>query len=102
MNQRRLFLGSYTSLIATAFVFAVRGAILKGWGDTFKVTQEELGAISGAGLYPFAITIILFSLIQDKIGYGRSMVFAFLGHIVGTIVTITAHSWEMLYVCTFI
>jgi len=102
MNQRRLFLGCFVSMIATALVFAVRGAVLNDWGDQFGLTEEIKGMISGAGLYPFAITIILFSLIQDRIGYGRSMAIAFLAQIAGTIVTITAHTWQMLYVGTFI
>ena len=58
--------------------------------------------IQGAGLYPFAISIILFSLIVDKIGYGTSMIFAFVGHVAATIITVTATSFEMLYIGTFI
>ena len=104
MNQRRLFLGCFVSMIATALVFAVRGAVLNDWGVEFGLTEELKGMISGAGLYPFAITIILFSLIQDKIGYGRSMAIAFLLQIAGAIVTIAATPphWEMLYIGTFI
>ncbi len=102
MNQRRLFLGCFVSMIATALVFAIRGAVLNNWGTEYHLTEGQKGMISGAGLYPFAITIILFSLIQDKIGYGRSMALAFLGQIAGAIITITATSWQMLYAGTFI
>nr|WP_145060126.1 MFS transporter [Adhaeretor mobilis] len=58
--------------------------------------------ISGVGLYPFAISIILFSLIVDRIGYGTSIAIAFCGHIVSTVLTIFAPSYEVLYVATFI
>src|SRR5205814_5436775 len=48
----------------------------------------------GAGLFPFAISIVLFSLFIDRIGYGRTMVFAFGAHIVATIMTILAITWK--------
>src|SRR5215471_19192329 len=100
--QRRLFLGCFFAMVATAFGFAVRGAVLGDWEGQFHLSEEQKGIISGVGTYPFAISIILFSLIVDKIGYGTAMVFAFLGHIVSTIATIFAPSFEVLYLATFL
>ncbi|HEY4234315.1 MAG TPA: MFS transporter [Lacipirellulaceae bacterium] len=100
-RQRRLFLGCFIALVATAFGFAVRGAVLGDWAAQFGLTEEQKGIISGAGLYPFAISIILFSLIVDRIGYGTAMAIAFIGHIASTLLTIFATSFEMLYVATF-
>ncbi|HEY2881912.1 MAG TPA: MFS transporter [Pirellulales bacterium] len=102
LNRNRLFFGCFMALVATAFGFAVRGAILKTWGMQFSLSEEQKGIIQGVGLYPFAISIILVSLIVDKIGYGTAMVLAFLGHVISTIVTLSANSFEMLYVGTFI
>ncbi len=100
--SRRLFLGCFFALVATAFGFAVRGAVLGDWESQFGLTEEQKGIINGVGLYPFAISIILFSLIVDRIGYGTSMAIGFLGHVLSTIMTIFAPSYEMLYVATFI
>ena len=61
------------ALVATAFAFAVRGAVLKDWGVQYHLTEEQKGIINGVGTYPFAISIILFSLIIDRIGYGTAM-----------------------------
>jgi MFS family permease len=102
MNQRRLFLGCFFAMIATAFGFIIRGGLLDDWKQLYNLSSEQQGIIQGAGLYPFAISIILFSLIVDKIGYGTSMVFAFIGHVAATIITVTAHSFEALYIGTFI
>jgi MFS family permease len=102
MNQRRLFLGCFFAMIATAFGFVIRGGLLEDWKHIFNLSSEQQGMINGAGLYPFAISIILFSLIVDKIGYGTSMIFAFIGHVAATIITVTATSFEMLYIGTFI
>src|SRR5262249_4052910 len=86
-KRRRLFLGCFMALIATAFGFVVRGGILPELRSQFNLSNEQIGWIQGAGLFPFAISIVFFSLIVDKIGYGRTMAFAFLGHICSAIIT---------------
>lgn len=102
VQRFRLFLGCFISLIATAFGFAVRGAILADWSKEFGLSNQQLGYLGGVGLYPFAISIILLSLVVDRIGYGRTMGFAFVGHMVSALMTIFANSFEMLYWGTFI
>ncbi len=101
-QARRLFLGCFLALVATAFGFVVRGAVLEDWARQFTLSEEQKGIIQGVGLYPFAISIILFSLIIDRIGYGTAMVFAFVGHLVSTVLTIFAPNFVVLYIATFI
>lgn len=97
-----LFYGCVISLVATSFGFVLRAFVLQDWGAEFKLTQTQLGEIAGVGLWPFAISIVLFSLIVDRVGYKTSMVFAFLLHITSAIVTIFASGYWMLYLGTFI
>src|SRR3712207_6640703 len=80
-EQMRLFIGCIVALVATSFGFIIRALILNDWGVQFNLSETQKGAIAGAGLFPFAISIILFSLIIDRIGYGRTMVFAWIGHV---------------------
>jgi MFS family permease len=101
-QSRRLFLGCFVALVATAFGFAVRGAVLKDWGVQYHLTEEQKGVINGVGTYPFAISIILFSLIIDRIGYGTAMCFGFVGHLVSTLLTIFAPNFGVLYFATFL
>jgi MFS family permease len=101
-RARRLFLGCFIGLVATAFGFAVRGAVFPDLELEFKLSEEQKGVIGGVGLFPFAISIILLSLIVDRIGYGNAMTFAFVGHLVSAILTIFARDFQMLYVATFI
>ncbi|HVT29273.1 MAG TPA: MFS transporter, partial [Lacipirellulaceae bacterium] len=96
IQARRLFIGCFMAMIATAFGFAVRGNVLSDWGTQFHLTDEQLGIIQGVGLFPFAISIILFSLVIDRIGYGVAMTFAFVCHIISAILTIFAPSFGML------
>ncbi|MDZ4819155.1 MAG: MFS transporter [Planctomycetota bacterium] len=89
-NDKRLFWACFTTLIATSFGFVTRFAILNEWGRQFNLNSVQLGEIGGVGVWPFAISIILFSLIIDKIGYGKAMVFAFICHITYGVVVICA------------
>lgn len=90
VNRSRLFNGCIVSLVATAFGFAVRGSILENWRTEFQLTGEQIGYLQGAGLFPFAISIILFSLIIDKLGNGVSMAIAFTLHVLSAVVTLAA------------
>jgi MFS family permease len=89
-NDRRLFWACWIALIATAFGFVIRGLLLDTWGDQFGLNAVEKGQINGAGIWPFAVSIILFSLVIDRIGYGRAMVFAFVAQITYAIIVICA------------
>lgn len=104
-GQKQLFLGCFIALVATAFGFIVRALLLTQFGVIFNLSETQKGAISGAGLFPFAISIILFSLVVDRLGYGKVMVFAFVGHIAGTVMMLLAmgsKSFGMLYAGTLV
>jgi MFS family permease len=101
-NDKLLFWGCFIALIATAFGFVVRTQIINDWALEFGLTETQKGEILGVGFWPFAISIILFSLVIDKIGYRNAMLFGFFCHIVSAIVTIFAKGYGMLYVGTFI
>jgi MFS family permease len=98
----KLFYACFVALVTTSFGFILRAITLPDWGKEFNLTQTQLGEIAGVGLWPFAISIVLFSLIIDKIGYKTAMVFAFLCHVSSAILTIFANGYWMLYIGTFI
>ncbi|MGE0608725.1 MAG: sugar MFS transporter [Pirellulales bacterium] len=103
MNQdRKLFLGCFIALIATAFGFIVRASLMDTWQIEFGMTETQKGEIFGAGLWPFAISIVLFSLIIDKIGYGKAMIFAFVCHVTSTVMMYKATGYTSLYIASFI
>ena len=98
----KLFYACFVALTTTSFGFILRAIILPQWGKQFNLTQTQLGEITGVGLWPFAISIVLFSLIIDKIGYKTAMIFAFLCHVVSALLSIFATGYWMLYAGTFI
>lgn len=101
-GHRWIFWTCFLSLVATSFGFIVRTQIIGTWGTVFELTETQKGEILGVGLWPFALSIVLFSLVIDRIGYGRALAFACLCHLLSAVVTIFATGYWMLYVGTFI
>ena len=94
-RRQLLFITCFIALIATSFGFMVRIALLNDvWKPMFDLSDTQIGEIFGAGLWPFAISIVLFSLVIDKIGYKVSMWFAVICHVIQAVMLMTAGmSW---------
>lgn len=97
-----LFVASIIALVTTSFGFIVRAFLITEWSVQFNLSETQVGALQGAGLFPFALSIILFSLVIDRLGYGRVMAFAWIGHVVSAVLTITAQSYAQLYLGTLL
>ena len=102
MDEKMLFTACFFAIAATASVFVVRGQVINAWAAEFALTGTQKGEILGVGLWPFAVTIVLFSLVVDRIGYGKSMCFALACHILSTVILIFAQGYWWLYIGTFI
>jgi len=101
-DRRALFWACFTAIAATAAVFAVRGQVIGDWAREFGLTETQKGEILGVGFWPFAVAIVGVSMVADRVGYGRCMCFAFLCHIVSTIMVLFAKGYWGLYVGTFV
>ncbi len=76
-----LFWGCFIALITTSFAFITRAFMVNIpdlWPADFGLNAVQAQELFGAGIWPFAISIILFSLVIDKIGYRASMIFSFI------------------------
>ena len=60
--------------------FIIRAILINSgiWPDQFGLDKVQSGVLFGAGIWPFAISIIIFSLIIDRVGYKFAMVFSFI------------------------
>ena len=76
-----LFSGCFIALITTAFGFIARMFLINTWAHEFDLDPAKAGQLAGIGIWPFALSIIGFSLFIDKIGYKVAMLLAFVGHI---------------------
>ena len=98
----KLFWGCFIALIATSFGFIARVLTAGEWSAEFGLSETQTGEILGAGLWPFAISIVLFSLIIDKVGYKVAMYFGLACHVISTIIIISAKGYWGMYLGTFI
>src|SRR5262249_8164328 len=101
-KNNRLFVGSIVAIATTAFGFILRAFLISDWGVQLNLSDTQIGALQGPGLFPFALGIIFLSLIIDRIGYGRAMACAWAGHVVSAVITMTASTYTQLYVGTLI
>ena len=90
-NNKVLFWGCFVALITTAFAFVGRLSLINTWAAEFNLDPAQAGSLAGVGIWPFAVSIILFSLVIDKIGYKTAMMFAFGGHLVWTVMGVSAY-----------
>ena len=77
--SKLLFWGCFIALITTSFGFITR-MFLFGDASFYEgklgLDSVEAGRYRGIQIWPFAVSIILFSLIIDRVGYKFSMIFA--------------------------
>ena len=90
VNRSRLLWAGFMAIFAAGVGFAIRGGIFDNWKAEFGFTDQQLGAIGGAGFTGFCFGIIIGGIIADKIGYGKLVLAAFVLHILSAIVTFAA------------
>ena len=98
----KLFWACFIALVATSFVFGVRANTIGLLQDGFNLSENEKGAINGAGMWPFALSIIFFSLIIDWIGYKTVALFAIGCHLVSLVLTLRADGFQSFYWSTLL
>ncbi len=95
MNNRHdkiLFWGCFIALITTSYAFISRMILCGGQFITdFGLDKVAVGELQGAGIWPFGVSIILFSLFIDRIGYKVAMIFSFFCYLAYTGLAIAAY-----------
>jgi len=95
MNNRHdkiLFWGCFIALITTSYAFISRMILCGGqFATDFNLDKVAVGELQGAGIWPFGVSIIIFSLFIDKIGYKVAMVFSFVSYLIYTTMAFMAY-----------
>jgi len=96
MNNRHdkiLFWGCFIALITTSYAFVSRMILCGGQFVTdFGLDKVSVGELQGAGIWPFGVSIIVFSLFIDRIGYKVAMVFSFVCYLIYTSLAFAAYN----------
>jgi MFS family permease len=96
-NAKRLLWAGFMAILAAGVGFALRGGIFGAWASEYHFTATQLGAIGGAGFSGFCFGIIIGGVLVDKIGYGKLVAVALLGHIISAFVTFGATTPDNAY-----
>ena len=95
MNNRHdkiLFWGCFIALITTSYAFISRMILCGGqFKADFGLDNVVVGQLQGAGVWPFGVSIIIFSLFIDRIGYKVAMVFSFVSYLIYTAMAFLAY-----------
>jgi len=100
-SDSRLFATCFAAIVATSFGFILRALVIDDWGREFALSETQKGELLGVGLWPFSISIVLLSLLIDRIGFRVTLWFAAACHLTGLAVLLTAHGYWALYTGTF-
>jgi len=93
---------AFSAIVATSFCFALRALVIDDWGIAFGLSETQKGELLGVGLWPFSITIVLLSLLVDRIGFKATFWFAAACHVSGLALVLTATGYWSLYVGTLV
>lgn len=96
-EKKRLFWACFLALASASFAFVFRVIELPAVIEDLNLDKKSFGQIFGASLWPVAITMILFSLLVDKIGYKISIAIAFSLQLASIFLTMFANSEVTLY-----
>jgi MFS family permease len=99
-EKRLLFWASFLSLTAAGVGFAFRMAKGGEYGEALGLSNQQVGEVFGASLWPIALTMIGFSLVVDRTGYRVPMIGAFVLQVVSAIGICMSESYQSLYLFT--
>lgn len=101
INASRLFLMSCIALAVTSMTFSIRAGILNDLSGSFNLTGSELGWITGMAFLGFPVAMMIGGLIYNQVGAKNLMIVAFIGHLLGIVLTIFAGGFWLLAISTF-
>ncbi len=101
VNPSKLFFAACMSLIVTAMTFAIRAGILTELSQSFALTDTQLGWVNSMAFLGFPVAMMVGGLLYNYLGPRILMYVAFIGHVAGLVLTITAGGFWGLIISTF-
>lgn len=101
INKSRLFLASCIALVTTSMTFAIRAGMLGDLGKQFNLTNEQVGWITSMAFLGFPVATMIGGWLCDVVGMGRLLILAFITHMIGIVLTISATGFWTLFISTF-
>ena len=102
ISKKTLFNASCIALIVTAMTFAIRAGILVELGNDFNLNNTQLGWVNSMAFWGFPAATIFGGLLYNYFGPKKLLVFAFVAHLLGLILTIYASGFTLLLLSSFL
>ena len=100
IRRNQLFVASCLALLVTSLSFGIRAGLLDTWKFEFGLSQEDASIITSTAFWGFPLAVIIGGFLVDIIGMKRLLVFAFLLHLAGILLTIFASGFTALFIST--
>ena len=100
INKQQLFVASCLALLVTSLSFGIRAGILNQLGVDFSLDASQLATIAATAFWGFPLAVIIGGMVVDIIGMKRLLVFAFLFHLAGILLTVFATGFWSLFIST--
>jgi len=101
INPQRLFTACCIALIVTSMTFAIRAGILTELSVKFNFNNTELGWINGMAFLGFPIAMMFGGFIYNYVGARTLLYLAFICHVLGLALTISASGFWTLLLSSF-
>ena len=101
INKNKLFVACCLALTVTAMTFAIRAGILGQLSQEFALSDTELGWINAMAFLGFPIATMLGGLLYNLLGAKKLVIIAFVGHILGLVLTMNADGFWSLLISSF-
>jgi MFS family permease len=100
IQRKQLFVASCLALLVTSLSFGIRAGILGRLGVEFHLSAAQLGTIAATAFWGFPLAVVIGGMVVDIIGMKKLLVFAFLFHLLGIVLTIFANGYWSLFIST--
>ena len=90
LHRKRLFSGICLALIPTGASFGLIANVMTQLKTEFLLTNAQVGTIAGAAIWGMAISLLVIGPLLESFGMKRATWAAFLGHLLGLTLMISA------------
>jgi len=97
ISPNKLFQASCFALITTAMTFAIRAKLELVFNEQYALSLQEIGSAFAPAFWGFTLAMMIGGFFVDLFGMKKIMNYAFLGHLLGIVVTIFARDYWTLF-----
>ncbi len=100
-QSSRIFTICCLALTVTAMTFAIRAGILGQLGAEFQLSNGQLGWVNAMAFLGFPIATVFGGILYNSLGAKKLLIIAFVCHVLGLMLTISASGFWGLLISTF-